>query len=117
MRIALGAAALAFSLSAAAIAQPAATPADDLDCAMFTAIQAGQTEDAEARTGIIYSMLWFIGRWEGATNLKIDDVMTEQALAGAIPRTQELAGKCAARMMDFGERLGKMGDRLEKAGK
>ncbi|MBK6800841.1 hypothetical protein [Novosphingobium sp.] len=107
----------AFGLAAPAMAQSADSAEDDLDCALFTALEAGKTNDAETRNGILYSMLYFIGRWEGATGRKIEVVMTERALTDAAARSDTLAGKCAARMMDFGDRLDKLGSRLEKAGR
>lgn len=107
----------ALGLATAASAQNADSAEDDLDCALFTALEAGKTTDAETRNGILFSMLYFTGRWEGATGRKIEVVMTERALTDAARRSDELAGKCAARMMDFGDRLDKLGSRLEKAGR
>ncbi len=117
-RTLIAAAALAtFGLATAAAAQNADSAEDDLDCALFTAIEAGKTNDTETRNGILFSMLYFIGRWEGATGRKIEVVMTERAITDAALRSDELAGKCASKMMEFGNRLDKLGSRLEKAGR
>ena len=117
-RTLIGAAALvAFGLGTAARAQSGDGAEDDLDCALFTAIEAGKTDDAETRNGIIFSMLYFIGRWEGTTGRRIEVVMTERALTDAARRSTQLTDKCATKMMDFGNRLDKLGSRLEKAGR
>jgi len=81
-----------------------------LDCAMWAAIHAGQTEDKEASGALTFTMTWFLGRFEGLTGKRFDAIVTDRDLEGYATRMDELNRICLPLMQDIGDRMAKWGD-------
>lgn len=103
--------------AAPAAASDSATPAQDLDCAIWASMVAGSTTDKDALVGIASIMGYFIGRYETAVGDDIDEAMmarTPQVAAGDLTGLQTT---CQARMLRFGQRLVALGDRMQALGR
>jgi hypothetical protein len=96
-------------------AQPV-TAQDDLDCAFWTAAMVGSLKDENMKQGLSVAMVWFIGRWEGATGRPIEEGMTVANMALAMPRFSGLADQCPQRMIAFGGRVTALGEQLQSFG-
>lgn len=93
------------------------TPQDDLGCAFWTAAMVGNLKDGEMKHGVSMAMVWFIGRWEGATGRPIEEGMNVANLAAITPKFDQLAKQCPQRMVAFGGRMQAMGEQLQAFGK
>ncbi len=112
--------ALPIAAAALALAVPttanAATPAQDLDCAIWAALAFGESEDPSEQQAYGFALTWFVGLYEGQTGTQIDDAMSARA---ATISDADLVAKdpvCRARMKAFGQRLVTLGSQLEAKG-
>jgi hypothetical protein len=113
MRCLVALAALAFATSPVS-AQETATPAENLDCALWAANLAGGAEDNSedfAAFGMI--MTWFIGLYEGQVGRDIDEPFAARAQELTDADFETLAERCLPRMAAFGDRLTVLGDSLQ----
>ena len=112
---------LAIALAASLMAVPVAVSAQtapsarvdartSLDCAMWAAILAGQSDDKAASEALTFTMTWFLGRFEGLTGQRFDTSVSDRDLEGHAMRIEELNGICLPLMEDIGNRMAKWGD-------
>ena len=104
-------------IAATAAPTDTATPAQDLDCAIWASMAAGSTTDKDALVGIGSTMGYFVGRYEMASGADIDEAMiarTPQINSDNLPELQRV---CQARMQEFGQRLVVLGERLQTLGR
>ena len=88
----------------------------DLRCATWAAYMAGAAEDQEAAQGLAVALAWFIGRYEGATNRKIEQAMTPDFIRSLETEMDAVHAECLPRMQQMGDRLTKLGAELQAAG-
>ena len=108
-------AAIAMVTSPAA-AQEVATPAENLDCAIWAANLAGSVEETSedmAAFGMI--MTWFIGLYEGQVGRDIDEPLAARARELTDADFEAIGERCLPRMAAFGNRLTVLGDKLQAA--
>ncbi|MFZ1743742.1 MAG: hypothetical protein WAT93_12865 [Pontixanthobacter sp.] len=103
------------ALGASSIAN-AATPAENLDCAVWTSVMMDQSDDPDATSGLGFTLSWFIGLYEGATGQEIDDAIFVRASNMTSEELDALGPGCLDRMSVFGDRLASLADRLESEG-
>ncbi len=113
--LALGSAAPLAAAPVAAAVPAAATPDADLACAAWSAIVVGNMKDGEMKDGMSFSMVWFIGRWEGVTGGKIEQALTKDYIVKLTPQLGQIGKGCAERMQDFGGRMQGLGRDLQAA--
>jgi hypothetical protein len=114
-KLAIAALVLAVTTPALA-AQSDANGEQDLRCAILAAYVAGTIKDAEAQKGLEYAMTYFVGRFEGSTGRKFEDVATVDYVNKLVPEIESLRQPCSERMKSFGERLTAWGAALQKSG-
>ncbi|WP_067787298.1 hypothetical protein [Paraurantiacibacter namhicola] len=112
------AAAAILSVPAAVSAQtPDADPQDDLKCAAWSAMIAGQMQDDEKTANAFgLAMTYFIGRYEGATGRDIAKDLTPEIVMDAAGNMEATTEFCAARMESLGRRMEGLGTALKAAG-
>lgn len=106
----------ALALAALPAAAQAATPAENLDCAIWTSATMDENNDPEVVTGLGYTLSWFIGLYEGATGQSIDDAMVARAVSMTDAEFSKLEPICIKRMQGFGDRLSTLANRLAAQG-
>ena len=94
----------------------AATPEENLDCAVWTSFRMDATTEAEIFNGLGFTLSWFIGLYEGATGTSIDDAMVARSATITDAELRSLDQRCLSLMQGYGNRLSKLGDRLVAQG-
>lgn len=94
------------------------TPDDDIKCAVWAAFLIGTNDDPEVKAGYSPTMAYFLGRYEGATGKQFQEEMLRvtKELDEDFNRMVALDDVCPARMEDFGNRLGSLGDEMTSEG-
>jgi hypothetical protein len=94
--------------------QPApAQPDSDLRCAAWAAVAAGANEDnPEAAAGFSMAMVWFAGRYEGATAIPFEQSLTADYLNELEPELAAIEQECLPRILEMGERFERWGAEL-----
>jgi hypothetical protein len=95
-------------------AQEAATPEENLDCAIWAANLTGSVEETSedfAAFGMV--MTWFIGLYEGQVGRPIGEPLEARARQLTDADFEAIGERCLARMAAFGERLTVLGDKLQ----
>jgi len=113
-KLAVGAALLA--ANSPSLAQDTGTPAENLDCAIWTSVIVGETDDPEVAQGFGFVMNWFIGLYEGATGTNIDEAMLRRIEEIDDAEFEAIAERCSPRMGAFGNRLSELGRQLHLQG-
>ena len=88
--------------------EPAFTPEDDLDCALYVAALMAETEvemTPESRTGLTSAFTYFIGRYEAQRGLDTGAAFAERYTVFSERNSAEIAQTCSIRMRSFGNRL------------
>jgi hypothetical protein len=97
-----------------ASAQEAATPAENLDCAIWAANLAGSVdENSEDFAAFGMIMTWFIGLYEGQVGRAIEEPLAARALELTDADFAAIGERCLPRMAAFGDRLTVLGDKLQ----
>jgi len=107
LSLALGAA----SAQPVAGAQAAADPS--LRCAAWAAIQAGQATEDESKNAFTYVLTWFIGRYEGSTGKRFDNVLTAADVEKYGRDMDTLNQLCLPLMLDIGDRMEDWGAKMQ----
>lgn len=94
----------------------AATPGENLDCAIWTSVRMDESGDPEVANGLGFTLSWFIGLYEGATGTSIDNAMVARAATMTDAEFGLLDQTCLARMQGFGSRLAELANRLAAQG-
>lgn len=92
-----------------------ATPAQDLDCAIWASHVAGTTDDPQRLQGVSAILGYFIGRYESAQAENIDDAMMARSLVLTTGDIAALNDRCEARAVTYGNRLIALGQRMVEA--
>ena len=108
--------AVALLAVAAAPGASAATPTENLDCAVWASVTMDTLADADAQQGFGFVMNWFIGLYEGATGRDIDDAMVQRMANMTDAEFDRIGPICLDRMSAYGERLGRLSERLAAQG-
>lgn len=116
MRVVALHALLALALPTGAIAaEPMTSAEQDLDCAVITAIVAGQATP-EDRSGLGVLMAHYVGLYEGKTGRVADDAFAVRTAALTQDEIKALLPTCQQRSVAFAERLQKLGQRMTAQG-
>ena len=99
------------SAQAVAGAQAAADPS--LRCAAWAAIQAGQATEDESKNAFTYVLTWFIGRYEGATGKRFDEVLTAGDVEKYGRDMDKLNQLCLPLMLSIGDRMESWGAKMQ----
>lgn len=109
MRVAL---ACLFCLAVPAVAQddyqPAFTPEDDLDCALYVGALMAEmdaTMTPDNRTGLTSAFTYFVGRYEAQRGLDVAEALAERYSAYRTRNSAQIAQDCSIRMRSLGSRL------------
>lgn len=94
----------------------AATPGENLDCAIWTSVKMDEMTDPEVVNGLGFTLSWFIGLYEGATGTSIDNAMVARAATMTDAEFGLLDATCLSRMEGFGSRLSELANRLAAQG-
>lgn len=93
-------------------ASDAATPAQDLDCAVWAANLAGSTSDKQMLMGAATLNGYFTGRYEATTQTDIDDAMFARSTTMTDAEMPAIERMCQARAKRYGDRLTILGKRI-----
>ena len=99
------------SAQAVAGAQAAADPS--LRCAAWAAIQAGQATEDGSKNAFTYVLTWFIGRYEGATGRRFDEVLTAGDVEKYGRDMDKLNQLCLPLMLSIGDRMESWGAKMQ----
>ena len=116
VRLALAAALALAPVAATAAQSDNATPAQNLDCAIWASIVIGNSDDEAVTSGLGMILGYFIGLYEAATGNDIDEAMVARASVITETELEALDTTCSARMVAYGERLGALGSRMQAMG-
>ena len=112
MRVVAALAAVALAASPAT-AQQSATPAENLDCAIWSAYVAGSNEDPEIESAFAIILSWFVGLYEGQTGTTIDEAFAARTVQLEDSDMERIGEACLPRVESYGDRLSVLGNRLQ----
>lgn len=88
--------------------EPAFTPEDDLDCALYIGALMAEMEASmtpDNRTGLTSAFTYFIGRYEAQRGLDVATALAQRYSDYQARNSAEIAQTCAIRMRSFANRL------------
>lgn len=87
----------------------------DLRCAVWSAGVLQLVGDTDVKTGVTAAFTYFAGRYEGSTGQPLERAMTAEVVAAAMAEFPALSQDCQPRMVELGNRLNGLSDKLEAA--
>lgn len=112
--------ALWLAAGAALLATPAAaqqaSEQENLDCAVWSAVQVGTATDDSVKNSLSIAVAWFIGLYEGQTGTNIDKAFAARAAELDDAAVAALSDRCVTRFMAFAERLATTGSAMTENG-